>query len=75
MKVILLRATPAVVSILSLYVYYLATIYLFFQTNSPIALSIHSLLYLNIFFYSFILFKYYIFYSFFIIIYRQQLPV
>ena len=75
MKVTLLRATPAIVSILSLYVYYLAILYLFFQTNSPTALSIYSLLYLNILFYSFILFKNYIFYSFFIIIYRQQLPV
>jgi hypothetical protein len=54
-KNLALRATPAVVSILSLYVYYSATLYLFFQTNSLAALSIYSLLYLNIhflFFYS-----------------------
>ena len=61
------------VSILSLYVHYSATLYLFFQTNSPAVLSIHSLFYLNILFYSFISFKYYIFYSFFIIISRQHL--
>ena len=66
-----LRATPAVLSILSLYVYYSVTLYLFFQTNSLAVLSIHSLFYLNIVFYSFISFKYYIFYSFFIIISRQ----
>jgi hypothetical protein len=69
-----LRATPVVLSILSLYVHYSATLYLFFQTNSPAVLSIHSLFYLNILFYSFISFKYYIFYSFFIIISRNNYP-
>jgi hypothetical protein len=38
-------------SILSLYVHYSATLYLFFQIHSPAALSIHSLLYLNILFF------------------------
>jgi hypothetical protein len=62
------------ISILSLYLHYPATLYLFFQTNSPTVLSISlsSLLYLNILFYSFISFKY-IFFSFFIIISSQQL--
>jgi hypothetical protein len=46
-----LRASPAVMSILSLYVHYSTTIYLFFQIHSPVALSIHSLLYLNILFF------------------------
>jgi hypothetical protein len=71
----LLRATPAVVSILSLYMYYLTTLYLFFHTNSPAVLSIHSLFYLNIlFFYSFILFKYYIYIYIYLYYYIYYLP-
>ena len=45
-----LRATPEVLSILSLYVHYSVTLFLFFQTNSLVILSIHSLFYLNILF-------------------------
>jgi hypothetical protein len=30
-----LRASPAVISILSLYTHYLTTLYLFFQINTP----------------------------------------
>jgi hypothetical protein len=60
-----LRVSPAVITILFLYAHYLATLYLFFQKNTPVTLSIHSLFYLNILFlfflYSFIPFKYYIF--------------
>ena len=43
-----LRASPVVISILSLYVHYSATLYLFFYIHFPAALFIHSLLYLNI---------------------------
>ena len=73
MTILYIRATRVGFSILSLYVHYLTTLYLFFQTNSPAVLFIHFLFYLNILLYSFILFKYYIFYSFFIIISQQQL--
>ena len=63
--------------ILSLFYLYICiiqqlSIYFFRQTLQQYSLF-HSLLYLNILFYSFISFKYYIFYSFFIIISRQQL--
>ena len=62
-----LRATPAVLSILSLYVHYSTTLYLFFHTNSPAVLSILFKYTFLFFLYSFLPFKYYIFYSFFII--------
>ena len=54
------------ISILSLYLHYLATLYLFFQTNSPAVLSIHSLFYLNILFYSFFILLSYLNVIFFI---------
>jgi hypothetical protein len=63
----MLRATLAVIFILSLYVHYSATLYLFFQTNSPAVLFILFKYIFLFFFYSFIPFKYYIFYYFFIL--------
>ena len=59
------------ISILSLYLHYSATLYFFFQTNSPAVLSISLSILFKYIFYSFISFKYYIFLLFFIIISRQ----
>jgi hypothetical protein len=69
-----LRVSPVVLFILSLFVNYSATLYLFFQIHSPAALFIHSLLYLNIFFYSLFILLSHLNIIFFLFILYYYLP-